>query len=216
MLRLSYLRNSILSFLGMLYIRFVYHTCRWRYINFDILNAYDRKGPFILCFWHQRLLMLPYAWPISEPFKMLISSHSDGQLIARIIKYFNIGTIHGSSNKKGAEALLKLLKSLKKGVTVGITPDGPKGPCQKAKPGLYVLSKLSKIPVIPIVYATSRRKILKTWDHFHLPLPFGKGILMYADPIASPLNESQDEWLTKVEQKMNQLLETAERLLNDE
>jgi lysophospholipid acyltransferase (LPLAT)-like uncharacterized protein len=43
------------------------------------------KKPVILCFWHGRLLMVAYVWRSVMPFSMLISAHTDGELIARTV-----------------------------------------------------------------------------------------------------------------------------------
>ena len=48
------------------------------------------------------------------------------------------------------------------------------------------------VPIVPITYATSRRRVLRTWDRFHLALPFGRGVFLWGEPIeiAAELDEA--------------------------
>ena len=71
--------------LASLYIRLVYHTGRWTVVGSDIPKRFwDEGKPFILGFWHGRLLLMPYCWDHRKIIHMLISEHRDGQLGAQI------------------------------------------------------------------------------------------------------------------------------------
>ncbi|MCX7338798.1 MAG: lysophospholipid acyltransferase family protein [Alphaproteobacteria bacterium] len=186
-----------LAFIGFLYIRFVYATNRWQFIGDYYIDAYvAAQKPVIICFWHGRLLMLPCAWKWKQPFTMLLSSHGDGRLISRVVDYLHINTVAGSTTRGGGKAALGLVKILKKGTPIGITPDGPRGPARQVSPGIVTLSRLAKADIIPVSYATSRRKILGTWDSFHLPLPFGRGVIVAGAPIPYPGSEVDSQDLT--------------------
>jgi lysophospholipid acyltransferase (LPLAT)-like uncharacterized protein len=76
-----------------------------------------------------------------------------------------------------------MLKRLKEGSCVGITPDGPRGPAMQASAGIVNVARLAGVPILPLTYATSRRRILATWDCFHLALPFGRGAYLWGEPI---------------------------------
>ncbi len=178
------------------YIRLIYTTTGWRYINFEVPESYlKERKPFIACFWHAHLLMLPYAWKFKgSPFYMLISSHKDGRLISATVSKFGISTIAGSTRRKGAEALLEIIKKSRQGATIGITPDGPRGPEKHVSEGTIAAAHLAKADLLPVTYITSHHKILNTWDKFLLPLPFGKGVFMWGKPIPYP--KSREEFLS--------------------
>jgi lysophospholipid acyltransferase (LPLAT)-like uncharacterized protein len=182
-----------------LYIRFVFHTTQWHYEGLHILEDYNKENrPFIACFWHSRLAMLPCLWQWKRPFCMLLSGHRDGQLIGRVLKLFNIGTVSGSSTRGGTEAARSLIHWVKEGAVIGITPDGPRGPARQLKnDGVALISKLTKADVICGSYAISRRKILNTWDSFYFPLPFSKGVFYIADPIPFPTSDTSIEAFSK-------------------
>src|SRR5713101_978496 len=68
-------------------------------------------------------------------------------------------------------------------------------------------------PIVPIVFATSRRRVLATWDRFHLALPFGRGVFLWGEPIEiarelDPAGLERARLL--VESRMNELAREAD------
>lgn len=206
-----------MAFIGYLYIRFVYLTCRWKRINLECIDHYiESDKPFIICFWHGRLAMLPTGWRWKKSFQMLLSSHRDGQLIANVLGHFGINVISGSTTRGGAKAALGLVKAVRSGVIIGITPDGPKGPAYKVSPGIVTISKLVQADIIPVSYSTSRYKTLKTWDRFHFPLPFGRGVFVVSDPIPYPkADEDLKLFQDQIEKSLNDVTNKADAQLLD-
>src|SRR5215470_20419725 len=196
------------------YIRFVYATNRWSTEGAETPRRLSEEGrSFIVAFWHGRLLMMPLAWHRLAPFHMLISAHRDGRIIAGAMGYFGIITVAGSTRRGGSAALRTMLKRLKEGDCVGITPDGPRGPAMTASIGIVNLARLARVPILPLVYATSRRRVLKTWDRFHLALPFGRGVYLWGEPIeiAADLDESGVERARRlVEMRMIEMVRDAD------
>ncbi|EPY03220.1 lysophospholipid acyltransferase family protein [Magnetospirillum fulvum] len=179
--------RGALCWLGALYIRLVALTGRWTIVNGGTAAAmWDEGRPFILAFWHGRILMMPRIWRPGVPINMLISQHRDGQLIARTVSHFGIDTIVGSTSRGGGAALRAMLKSLKSGQCVGITPDGPRGPRMRATAGIVAVARLSGCPVLPATWAARPRRLLGSWDRFAVALPFARGELVWGDPIHVP------------------------------
>jgi lysophospholipid acyltransferase (LPLAT)-like uncharacterized protein len=169
---------------------------------------------FILAFWHGRLLMIPMAWQRLAPMHMLISAHPDGQIIADAVTYFGVDSIAGSTSRGGSAALRTMLKRLKDGDCVGVTPDGPRGPAMTASIGIVNVARLARVPILPLTYATSRRRVLGTWDRFHLALPFGRGVYLWGEPIeiAADLDEAGLEQARRlVEERMVEMVREADR-----
>jgi lysophospholipid acyltransferase (LPLAT)-like uncharacterized protein len=169
------------------HIRTVKTTTRWHNINESVVRrAWAGEEPVIVAFWHNRLLMMPYCWPSAAPFHMLISSHPDGQLIARTVAPFGISTIAGSSKRGGGEALIAMVRKLKAGESVGITPDGPRGPRMRASDGAIALARMTGAAILPAAAAVSNRVVLGTWDKLVVALPFGQGATVWGTPIRVP------------------------------
>src|SRR6185503_20551219 len=197
------------------YARLVWLTGRWTIEGGEIPQRFHAAGrPVILAFWHGRLQMMPYCWDRRVPMHMLISAHTDGRLIAGAVKYFGIEWIAGSSRDGGGGAVRQILRRLKAGACIGITPDGPDGPAMRAKPGIAAVARLSGAPVLPAAYATRRRRILKSWDRFHLPLPFTRGVFIWGEPIliAGALDDAaMEERRVLVETRLNLITAEADR-----
>lgn len=203
-----------------LYIRFVYATSQWEIRGREYPEAFWNAGqPFILAFWHGRLLMIPMAWNLGKPVHMLISQHRDGELIARAMDPFGINTVRGSGAKKGKEkggsaALRNILKLLKQNEYAGFTPDGPRGPRMRAGTGIVAAARLAKTPIVPVTYAVRRRKVMSSWDRFILPSPFNRGVFLWGAPVDvhSDPDESVAAATHRLETTMNALTAEADRL----
>lgn len=212
--------RAVLCWFIHLYIRFVYRTSRWTVEGAAIPQRLRAAGkPFILAFWHGRLLMIPMAWQRLAPMHMLISGHRDGRIIADAVRYFGVDSIAGSSNQGGTGALRAMVRFVKAGDCVGITPDGPNGPAMHASNGIVAAAKLARVPIIPVTYATSRRRILGTWDRFHLPFPGGRGVYLWGEPIVVPADLDEDgieQWRRLIEERMVQQTAEADRLVGRE
>jgi len=169
------------------YIRLVHALGRWEVVGAEAPAAlWDDGRPFILAFWHGRILMMPMIWRRSVPIHMLISQHRDGRLIAETVAHFGIRWLAGSSSKGGTQALRTMLRALKAGECVGITPDGPRGPRMRASAGIVNVARLSGCPVIPATFAASRRTVVRSWDRFVVPWPLTSGVLVWGRPISVP------------------------------
>jgi len=207
--------RAALCWLGSLYIRLVRVTGRWELVNGAVPAAYwDHDKPFLLAFWHSRILMMPYCWRRGQPINMLISQHRDGALIARTVSHFGIDTVSGSTTRGGSAALRGMLKALKAGQCVGITPDGPRGPRMRAAEGVVQIARMSGVPVIPVAYSTSRRRLLSSWDRFLVAWPFSRGVIVWGDPIEVPSGASPQVMAEKrqqVEDSLNAITADADR-----
>ncbi len=203
-----------LCLLGAAYIRLVRVTSRWQVIGGEIPERYwNANKPFIVCFWHGRLLMMPYCWNFSHPIHMLISIHRDGLLISQTVKRFGIETVAGSTSKGGAMALRHMAKLLAGGTCVGITPDGPRGPRMRSGTGIVGLARLSGVPIIPVSFSISRGKNLGSWDRFLVGGLFGRGVFVWGEPIEVPGHadaERLEQARLRVEQAMNDITNRAD------
>jgi lysophospholipid acyltransferase (LPLAT)-like uncharacterized protein len=198
-----------------LYIRFVYATNRWTAEGGDLPKRLRAEGqPFILAFWHGRLQMIPMAWRRLAPIHMLMSAHRDGRIIADSVQYFGVQSIAGSTRKGGGAALRAMLRRLAEGDCVGITPDGPHGPAMRASPGIVNVARLAQVPIVPVVFATSRRRVLGTWDRFHIALPFGRGVFLWGKAIKIERDADEagmERARLLIETSLNELATEADR-----
>ena len=197
-----------------LYIRFVYWTSRWSVEGAEHPRRLREAGrPFILAFWHGRLMMIPMAWQRLAPIHMLISGHRDGQIIANAVAYFGVQTVTGSTRRGGTAALRTMVKALAAGDCVGITPDGPAGPAMVASAGIINVARLARAPIVPVTFAASRRRHMRSWDRMQAALPFTRGVFIWGEPIELPSDLDEvgvERARTHVEQRMRDMVATAE------
>jgi len=155
-----FLLLNILPPLIYIIIAFIKITSRIKHISGESAHEmWDKGENSIVCFWHGRLVMMPFANRRGRG-KVLISRHRDGEFIARVMMYFNLGAVRGSYRKEGGiSSLREIISDLKKGYDVAITPDGPKGPKYEVKKGIIELAKLTGKAIVPISYSASKKKL---------------------------------------------------------
>lgn len=193
------------------YIRLVFFTARKRYdVHPDAKPYMSGEKNVIFTFWHGRLMMMPCLNPPHRQMHVLISQHRDGIFISDVMKEFKFKTIAGSTSKNGREALMAILRALKAGDNVSITPDGPRGPFQIAAAGAAIAAKLSGKPIIPITFSASRHKRARSWDRFMLALPFSRIIFCVGAPIMIDKSMDGEAARLAVEVSMNQQTEFAD------
>jgi lysophospholipid acyltransferase (LPLAT)-like uncharacterized protein len=152
--------------------------------------ALARAPSLVPCYWHQHQLYcgkflveqrdrgLTVGW--------LISPSVDGELGAMMVRRFGGAVIRGSSTHTGARALRDYYQALvKDNVSPIITPDGPRGPRFKFKPGALLLAQMSGRPILPMAYAATRAWLIK-WDKFVIPWPFSRIAIALGPPCYVP------------------------------
>lgn len=197
------------------WMRFCIATIRWNHENEAAAEEVWRDGGGVLCaFWHSRIALAPSCWPQdrAQPAKALISLSADGEFIAKAVARQGFPAVRGSSANKdktekakgGTQALRDGLKQLKVG-GLAVTPDGPRGPARQMAEGLPLMAKLSGAPVLFIGISCKPAIRLNSWDRAVLPLPFGKGAVVWDKawyPEGAEMSEVAADWtgrLTAVE-----------------
>jgi lysophospholipid acyltransferase (LPLAT)-like uncharacterized protein len=145
-------------------------------------GTFDRGRPAVYVFWHAHLL--PLTWAHRDRGVVgLVSRHQDGEYIARLMRDWGYGTARGSSTRGGSTGLRQLVRALQDGASVGITPDGPRGPAGIAKAGAVAAARMAGAPIIPVAAAARRAWRLASWDRFMVPRPFTRLVVGYGSPI---------------------------------
>ncbi len=195
------------------YIKICFQTSIWLTKNSEIVEKLLKKNKsFMICFWHNRLLMTVFCWKWPHEFKMLISGHSDGKIISNAISNFGIQTISGSARKNNVSSLKEILKQIDDNSIIGITPDGPKGPNEEVKMGLISLLKKTNVPVLPLSYSAKFKFKLKTWDKFIFVTPFNKFVAVWGNPLQFDKNKTLAENKLILEKEMKRVTMLSDNL----
>ena len=174
-------------------IRIIGRTLRWHNEGWDILESiHDHRKNVILAFWHGRIFMATYRFR-GRGIVVMISRNRDGEYIARIIKRFGYGVARGSSSKGSHTATVEILRAVKGGRDVGLSIDGPRGPRYVAKPGAAYLARKSGNPVVPFSISVDKKWMMKSWDHFQVPKPFSRAVVLIGNPVYVHESASEEE-----------------------
>ncbi len=194
-------------------LRVIAFTCHTDVIDTEHYGPLTRQNrPFILAFWHEVLALA--AWHFRGTGYHTLTSYSfDGEMAARVIRYYGLNAVRGSSSRGGSEALQQMTTALGLGIVIGFTLDGPKGPRREAKPGVAILAARAQVPIVPTVFFVSNAWRLRSWDRFVIPKPFSRIICAFGPAIEPPADESAESVEAKrleVESALNKLHEELE------
>lgn len=177
----------------------------------DWLARAQQGERIILAFWHNRQLGLLRLASTLRPASVLVSRHGDGEIIARIVSRFGIGSVRGSSTRGGTGALRQMVAATRE-THVAITPDGPLGPRYEVKDGVIALAAMSGRPVFWVCWSTDRAWIFNSWDRFTLPKPFAKLQFEARGPLYVQRESSSDEMETARQELEHRMREQTARL----
>lgn len=175
-------RVRLAAAFGGLLIRLLGLTWRIRRVGPETFDARLARGEaFIIVFWHGEIV--PVAWVHRHRgIAPLISRHADGEVIARIVEGLGYRTARGSTSRGGVRALLETARLLEEGISVGFTPDGPRGPRHQFAPGALVVAQRTGRPIIALAASATRAWRLRSWDRHLIPKPFATVTIRYAAP----------------------------------
>lgn len=186
--------QALAGWLSAAWLGFCLNTTRWTFENREAAEAvWDEGGGVVVVFWHEAIALSPSAWDYDrgqEP-RALISQSHDGEIIAQAIARLGIPPIRGSSGKArarggvkdkgGTEAFREILRWVKAGNCIAITPDGPRGPARELAEGAVLTARLTRAKVLMLGLAARPVIRLSTWDRGMAPLPFARGAVVYGD-----------------------------------
>lgn len=162
-----------------------------RTVRFDVENAasyeqvWSEGRPVVFVLWHSRLLSLGYLHR-GQGVYGLASLSADGEYIARLLQRWGMPMVRGSSSRGGDTAFREMVRVVRAGHSMSITPDGPRGPRERLKPGVLQLAQLTGAPLIPVSAAASSAWHFNSWDRFMVPRPFAHVPVGYGAPLEVP------------------------------
>lgn len=180
--------RAVMAFLLAEWMRFCFATIRWTEEGREAAEPVWLSGEgMIHAFWHQRIGLSPAVpRPADAPeVRAFISLSPDGQFIADAVARLGHPAIRGSSQKgrearaKGGSAAFREALRWLRANGLAITPDGPRGPARTMGEGLPLMARMAKRPVIFVGFACKPCLVLNSWDRAVVPLPFGRGAIVY-------------------------------------
>jgi len=175
-------KQQLLASLAAGLARIVFASIRLRVKDRSGFLTDPPGGPRIMVFWHNRITAIsvgflrhyPAKHPSRKGVSVLTSPSKDGDILAGVMARLGMGSVRGSSSRRGSTAIRELSSLLDSGVDLAITPDGPRGPKYSLGPGAVYLSQKTGIPIMPVHARYHCAIRLKTWDNFAIPVPFSR------------------------------------------
>lgn len=143
----------------------------------DLRNWTKKDEPVAMVLWHNRLFLsaeIVRRYRQGRPMYALVSASQDGAWLTAFFSLVGMRAARGSSSRLGREAAAALLEAMRAGHDVGITPDGPRGPCYEVKPGAAIVARRSGAPLLLIGGEFFAAWRLRSWDGFYVPAPFSR------------------------------------------
>jgi len=167
-------------------------------LRFEVLGwhhaekVYASKKQCIWAFWHRVIIPIVW-WYRNHDVVVMNTTAFDGQWTRKVIEWLGFGTAQGSSSRGGLRGLAVMARRIEEGRDCGFTIDGPRGPRYIAKPGPVMLARKTGAPIMVFHVGVDRgRTFEKTWDHFLLPMPFARAVILFAPPIFVPKDASAE------------------------
>ena len=184
-------------------------TAKISWVGKEIVDEMiESSHPFIICAWHNDIYFS--TWLLKEMnLTALISSSRDGEYINQVLNGFGFRAVRGSSTRGGIGAMKQLVRCLKEGHSIAITPDGPQGPIHKVQEGIIALAKMTGVPIIPWRYEGNSCWNLNSLDKHKIPKPFSKISSVFGQPFYIPKSASNsdfEKYCQQLEMLMNDLI----------
>lgn len=195
-------------------IRLLGPTLRFEVLGWDRAERVHASGKrCIWAFWHR--IIIPIVWWHRHHGVVVMNTTAfDGQWTRKVIEWLGFGTAQGSSSRGGLRGLAVMARRLEEGVDCAFTIDGPRGPRYVAKPGPVMLARKTGCPVLVFHIGVSHGKTFeKTWDHFLLPTPFARAVILFSEPIYVPPDanaEALEKKHAEIQKELERVRDIAE------
>ncbi len=179
-------------------------TLRFDLMPQDLANYTKSDQPVAIILWHNRLFLaaeIVRRFRQGRPAYALVSASQDGAWLTAFFSLAGLRTVRGSSSRLGREAASALVDMLRAGHDVGITPDGPRGPCYDLKPGAVIVPRRTRAPVLLVGGEFQSAWRLKSWDRFYVPKPFSR-VRMRCELLTPEQLADRDAGLTLMRERL--------------
>lgn len=166
-----------------------------KYHTFIVERNNKHLRPCIYAMWHADQFCV-YGLREKARTNILISTSSDGDIVAYCCKNLGFKIIRGSSGHKGAiESTFKMAEALEQGEDIALMVDGPNGPLHSVKNGAVRLAKMSGAPIVPVGWYCPQWNFinLPSWDAMSAPIHSCNIVNLYGEPIYVPKDLPEEE-----------------------
>lgn len=186
-------RAAVVAALGRATAWVVGYTMRLRTFGEERLAGFRRlgSGPLLFALWHGDFFPI-FHYGRGHGICVVVSRSLDGEALARVLRHTGYRTVRGSTSRGATRAMIDLARVVRSGTDAAIAVDGPRGPRQRAKPGIVLLAKITGCPIVPLGVGMNRCKQFASWDRFRLPAPVSRVVIATDEAIQVPPDATTD------------------------
>lgn len=204
--------NRVLARIAVWGLWALLRTCRSQVVEQQPRTSpYTPNQPrrYLYCLWHEMIVLHTFAGKHYD-LAALVSRHRDGGYLADAMRAVGVHPVRGSSSKGGAAAIKAIVEQLD-GWHVAITPDGPRGPRHKIKPGILWLAAKTGRPIVPTIGVCDNAWHLQgRWTTLTIPKPFSR-VLMYGGEFFPVPDDLDRESLPRYAERLETVMDELER-----
>ncbi|GJM21893.1 MAG: hypothetical protein DHS20C15_18080 [Planctomycetota bacterium] len=177
---------------------------------YALRRARGEQGRCIYAAWHS------YLWHCTKALRgqgvcTMVSSHRDGEIIARVLARWGFTLARGSSTRGGARALRDFARAAKETENdLCVTVDGPRGPAREIKDGVLFTAALTGLPIVPMGLAVQDAWELNTWDRLILGKPLTRVAVTLGPELHVPRGLDREELVETYRPKLAEAMRVEE------
>lgn len=172
------------------YLDLVRRTTRFKPVIPGARPWERNREPFIALTWHGQQMLTFAALEGASRVAVLTSLHFDGSVVSSVVERAGFRSIRGSGTQSPAKILAKravpaffeMRDALRQGTSLMLTADVPKV-SRIAGKGAVQLARATGRPIYLFAAVTSARVDLDNWDRASIALPFGRGCILWSEPL---------------------------------
>ncbi|MFT7463033.1 MAG: lysophospholipid acyltransferase (LPLAT)-like uncharacterized protein [Pseudohongiellaceae bacterium] len=170
-------------------------TYRTRFLNLSYARrrAGGERVRCIYAAWHETLWHGIGALR-GEGVCTVVSTHRDGEAIARVMARQGYVLARGSSTRGGAQAMRDVLRVAKSSDSdFCFTVDGPKGPRREVKDGVLFTAAMTGLPIVPYTAKAERSWQLNSWDKLTIGKPCSPVVVHFGEEVQIPRSAAKND-----------------------
>jgi lysophospholipid acyltransferase (LPLAT)-like uncharacterized protein len=188
-----------------------------RYVRYELrgpLFEFIREGrPCIVALWHQDVFPLMvelFRYTPTYPSSLMVSRGRVGAIGTRFLNLWGIECVAGSRSRRGVDAIRELTRRVREERrSVFLMADGSRGPPHQARWGAIYLARDTGLPIVAVrAWGDNLVTLRRTWMHLVLPKPWGRAVVLSADPLVVPADARGKEALERYRLELEGRLQT--------
>jgi lysophospholipid acyltransferase (LPLAT)-like uncharacterized protein len=201
------------------YASLVWRTARYEIEGIGRLDEVDATGrPLIVSAWHGMTMMLTGVLAThgdASRFVLVVPDDPRGAVLSTWARRMGTAPFPISMKDRsmaGARRLLALIRQMKEGKSLWITPDGPYGPTHEPKDGVIYMARKVGALIVPAAAFTATGYRIPRWDGYMVPFPFSRISVVLGPPFGIPPEAGTEEARGILRDQMNEVELAAEQM----